>query len=490
MKVCFVCSENESLGVEYLSAVLRENSIETELLLDPRLFDDSVIRLEPLSRLFSFREPILDRIAALQPDLVAFQVFTDNLRWALDLSREIKKRTDIPIVFGGVHPSAAPQPTIEQEPVDHLVLGEGELPLLELTRRIGAGESTANIANVWSKVDGVVHRNDVRPLIEELDTLPFPDKELFRRIGWDLSSYTIITGRGCPFNCTFCSNSFYRKLYRGKGTFLRRRSVSNVIEELSAAKERYRVKRVVFDDEIFTHHPKWLREFSAAYRRQIGLPSFCWVHPSTMTRDVVDSLAAMGTAAVEMGVQSIDPSIRKDLYDRRYDNERLQQALSLLRDAGIDCIADNIVGPEDDVEKTIEELIRFYARNPVTKAYLFNLKAFPGTEIADRLRQKRPGRFARQALDDERSFLMERNLGEDARRMVLLLPLLPFLDPKAVEAILDRRAYRFFPPLSHNLLMEIGYVLRTLARGRPLFTRMTARKYLRFGRSRILSRQT
>jgi radical SAM superfamily enzyme YgiQ (UPF0313 family) len=480
MRVCLVCSENESLGVEYLSAVLKSRGFDTELLFDPRLFDDSVIRLRGLSELLSFKTAIVDRIAKRNPGLVGFQVFTDNLRWALDLAREIKKRCNAPIVFGGIHPSSSPQATIGLDPVDYVVVGEGEYALLELAQRIEAGESTSGIANVWSKDHGVVVKNDVRSLIRNLDSLPFPDKDLFYRAGWDLSSYSIISGRSCPFNCAYCCNSFYRKLYRGKGRFVRRRSVANVVEELVSAKDRFAVKRVVFDDETFTHDAGWLRDFSHEYHRDVGLPSFCWVHPKTITDDVVTSLRRMGTATVEMGVQSIDPALRKKYYNRHYDNEHLVAALAKLKDSGIDCIADNIIGPEEDIAASIRDLIAFYTEHLVAKTYLFNLRAFPGTDIVDRLRNGRPDLLPTADPCDEKPFLMERDLGKDARRLALLLPLLPFLRKDTVRTILERKYYRLFPPMSYNLLMESVFVLSTLARRKPLFTRMTARKYLRF----------
>src|SRR4030042_4021033 len=106
------------------------------------------------------------------------------------------------------------------------------------------------IKNVCLKRDGQIIKNEPRDLIQDLDSLPFPDKDLYAKEYTDFKGeYTIITSRGCPFSCTYCCNNFLRKLYQGKGTYKRYRSPENVIAELKFAKEKYKMKGVLFFDE-------------------------------------------------------------------------------------------------------------------------------------------------------------------------------------------------------------------------------------------------
>ena len=140
MKIVFVHNGYESLGIEYLSASLRAAGHETALVIDPCLFDEAGFWHSPaLARIFSYREAVLRRVKALKPDLVGFSVFTDTWPWALDLAREIKKRTGAMTVFGGIHPSSAPEAVLAEEAVDFICLGEGDLALPALAAFLRSG---------------------------------------------------------------------------------------------------------------------------------------------------------------------------------------------------------------------------------------------------------------------------------------------------------------------------------------------------------------
>ena len=269
MKIAFVCFEEEQLGVEYLSAVLKSRSHKTKLFFEPSLFNDSLLKIGFLSRLFSFKSIITKELENFKPGLVCFSTISDYYVNACDLAKSIKKSINVPVVFGGIHPTSVPEEVIKNSFVDYVVVGEGEYALLDLISALEKNKDATSIANIWTKKNKRVIRNPVRPLIENLDNLPFSDKELFyEKAPFLASRYTTVTSRGCPFRCTYCNNSYLQKLYSGSKYF-RRRSVDNVIEELKLAKKKYKPRWIIFHDETFTINTNWLKEFAYKYRKEI-----------------------------------------------------------------------------------------------------------------------------------------------------------------------------------------------------------------------------
>ena len=222
------------MGIEYLSAYLKAHGHETSLVFDPAHFRG--LRGRDISFLSNFfdppRETVIEAIMRSNPDVLACSCVTGNYRWALDLAEEIKRKSKKPlaVLFGGPHPSMVPERVISQPVVDALVVGEGEDAILELVNSLKDGKFTdTEVANAWIKSDGVIHRNPVRPYIRDLDSLPFPDKELFyREVPFLRRGYLLMTARGCPYNCTYCCNRTYHKIYNDEKGHIRRFSVARV----------------------------------------------------------------------------------------------------------------------------------------------------------------------------------------------------------------------------------------------------------------------
>jgi radical SAM superfamily enzyme YgiQ (UPF0313 family) len=203
MKIMFVYPAFENIGIEYLSSVLNSAGFRTRLAFDPRLFDDPFIKLRRLGKIFSYERALLKKIEDYAPQLVVFSVVSADYRWALSLAERIKTVSPAHITFGGIHPSSAPEEVIGRNCVDSVVIGEGEFALLDLANSLRSGKTDYSIKNIWFKKDSQVIRNPLRPYIDDLDSLPFPDKELYyRELPRYRSGYTIITRRGCINNCS------------------------------------------------------------------------------------------------------------------------------------------------------------------------------------------------------------------------------------------------------------------------------------------------
>ena len=466
MKLLFVYAAYENLGVEYLSAALKRAGHEAELAFAPRLFDDHYTCVPWLARIFDDTSQLVRRILRTGADLIAFSTVTDDYQWALQVAREIRARARTPIVFGGVHPTSVPERVIAQDCIDYVVVGEGDAALVEIADCLQDGTDPRSVKNVWMQADGEVIRNEVRPLISELDSLPFPDKSLFyRAMPYLARDYRITTARGCPYGCTYCINSLLKRLYAGKGPYLRRRSVENVMDELRDAQRRDRYRRIQFYDDTFASDPDWLEEFARLYVSKIRAPFWCSVNPRDITEEVTRTLKRMGCCEVQMGVQTASEALRRDVLHRTETNEQVRRAIELFNSAGIKCVVDNIMGIPGETEEHVLESLRFYNATRPARISDYSLRYYPRTEIvqtaadqgllnADRISKIEEGRdSAPLALGGTQT------AASKSGRFHLLLSLLLILPRGLSEWIMSKRIYRLLP----DRAFAIKVILRLLA---------------------------
>jgi len=382
VRVAFAYIGSEVLGIEFLSAILKRQGHQVRLFYDPSLFDDrAIFSLPSLHRLFDVRHQMVERLVDYDPDLVGFSVLTNTYRWALDVARSVKSRLTVPVIFGGVHPTVVPESVIAQDAVDMINIGEGFESLPELVARIEAGKDIHRIDNLWVKDNGTVHRNQVRHAFQDLDALPHPDKSVFAAYFDVGESYLTITGFGCPYHCTFCSNDLYLDLYGGKGRYIRRRSVKHVIDELRSAKSAHRIEVVKFADEIFTLNVRWLEEFSPAYRQEIGLPFIALAHPGHVNDKIGRLLAEAGCHRLEFGVQSVNEETKRQILNRPETKEELRKAFSICEQYGIRYMINHMFGVPTEDERHYREAVEFYSQFRPSRVGSFYLKYLPGTRI-------------------------------------------------------------------------------------------------------------
>jgi len=384
MKVTFVALGCEQLGISLLSAVLRRAGHTTSLAFNPALFNDRYYLDVPLLGAWLDRtQAVIDQIVAAQPDLVAFSVLTPVYGWCLEVARAVKARLDVPVIFGGVHPSAAPEICLENDCVDYVCVGEGEQAMVELCEVLPRGGRPAQpIANLWWRDGERLVRGPAAPFLQDLDSLPFWDKELWQdelRIG---DNYLTMTARGCPYRCTFCFNNFFAKLPgRGGGKYVRQRSIDHVMRELVEAKARWKIRRVDFEDDIFTVDKQWIRGFLLEYRREIGVPFQCLVHPRYIDREVARWLKDAGCQHVQMGVQSADEEYKRRQLLRMEKDAHLTDALAALAEVGLGANLDHILGLPDEPRAAQDKARALYAQFPPRRVQTFWLTHLPGIEL-------------------------------------------------------------------------------------------------------------
>lgn len=344
-------------------------------------------------------ELLLSLLEERKPDVIGISLSSTTFKTAREITLAVKKRLDAVVVWGGVHAVICPEECIRY--ADIVCVGEGELPMLELADRLREGKSPAGIANLWIRTGGGVEKNALRPLLEDLDSLPYPDfcdpegkfiidgGRLSRESGvtssYERGTYPLMTSRGCLYACAFCSNSVLRRRYEGKGPYLRRRSVDSVLGELSSAAELKPFNRVRFWDDIFTYDPAWINEFCSRYLREVGKPFSCYTHPSRTDRDILVKLRRAGLTAANIGLQSGSEELSREVFGRAQSNGDLAGFAAFADTLGVtvryDVIADNPYETDEDERRTAELLLGL----PYPfQAQIFSLCWFPGTPLTER----------------------------------------------------------------------------------------------------------
>jgi len=462
MRVAFVFQSFENLGVEALSAALKRAGHETALFFDPKLFDDTFYHNGFLSNLFDMRTKVIRDLVGWEPDVVAFSVLSDLYPWATNMARSIKEVYKAPIIFGGIHPTSVPDIVIQDSNVDYVVQGEGDETIVELVDYIADGASPADLPNVWSKVNGEIKGNPPRPLIRDLDSLPFPDKALYdHTFVKGTRIYTIMASRGCPHKCTYCNAALLKELYcEEKGSHWRARSVDNVIEELEWAQSENRVGIINFYDEIFGANIKWMREFAPRYRREIGKPFISCAHPAHCTEEYVELLKEAGCIKVDLGVQSTDPTIRKEVLRRNETNEQIGNAIDRLMKVGIFLHVENIFNLPGQDEEITSDMARFYNRHRPNCIKIFGLRVYPRTPMEQILVER--GLLTKEQAHQNAcgpsstasSFYMGGSLPDRSLfSFQSLFAIMLFLPPKWVDYIVEKRLYRYLPKRPHYMTM-------------------------------------
>jgi len=316
------------MGPMYISAALKAGGHECHMIIGNSAVD------------------FLPQVRNLKPDLIAFSAMTGLHRWVLETIAFIKKNTDCRTIIGGPHPTFFPD-IIYEKGVDIICRGEGEMAMVELADAIDSATDIHRILNLWvKKKDGEAIKNELRPLIQDLDSIPLADRQLYGTYPILNSGPVrpVITSRGCPFDCSFCFNHQMKRLYKGKGPYVRHRSPEAVIREIQALKETSTVKRIYFIDDTFVLNKKWLKAFLSLYGNKIQLPFHCLVRVSLLDQETVSEMKKNSCESVFFGIESGDESLRNDLLGKEISDENIRVGSTLLKKHKIKFRTYNMVG--------------------------------------------------------------------------------------------------------------------------------------------------
>jgi anaerobic magnesium-protoporphyrin IX monomethyl ester cyclase len=365
-----------SIGVASLSAVLKNAGHEVDL----------------IDTTFNIRDSeVVARARKFKPDLIGATSLSSDFLETRHLAKLLKEHFRTPIVVGGAHPTVAPEEAISDRNIDAICVGEGEEAILELVESMERNEKNVTIQNFWFKENGRIVRNKPRPLIQDLDSIPHPDYDIFDYPRYLKNRYMMglfILSRGCPYPCAYCINHHNAKLYKGLGAFVRYRSVHNAIEEIKINVSKYGLHGLEITDDTFTLDKTRVEQFCERYKNEVGLPFYVNARAENITEEMCSTLANAGCRRVSVGLEAGDEKIRKVVLKRNISDEKIIEACRLIKKYGMDLYTYNMLGiPYETMEqimKTIE--LNRKVRPDFLAVALFT--AFPGTELYELCREK------------------------------------------------------------------------------------------------------
>jgi radical SAM superfamily enzyme YgiQ (UPF0313 family) len=288
----------------------------------------------------------------------------------------------IKVVVGGHHAAFCPEEILENHCVDFVIRGEGEEPLRRLV------EELKKDAPAFGSVPGLHYRAAAGSIIAtadaeqtaDLDSLPFPARDLVLECDYGaLHTHLVVTARGCPYACTFCSD---RRLWRGK---VRRRGVANVIEELVSLQRDYRVKTVHFVDGTFTFDRRYVLELCAAMvAAGLRFRWLCTARYDNIDAEMLSAMKAAGCAALYFGLESGSPRVL-DAVGKRITVTEIVKKSRLVRNSGLVSMASVLLGVPGETDQDIEATLRLMR---VAAVDLFDVNCYvplPGTVLFDGL---------------------------------------------------------------------------------------------------------
>jgi anaerobic magnesium-protoporphyrin IX monomethyl ester cyclase len=385
MRVTFVGIGWENLGISLLSALAKREGHTVSLAYSTALFNDRYnLCVPPLARLFDDRKQVLAMILSQKPDVVAFSAMTSTVQWMLEIAQDVKAANPgVKTVFGGVHVSAVPERIIAFPYVDYVCVGEGDIAFPLILQQIEARIEMQPIVNTWAKTaDGRLLKGAQNLFIQDLDQLPFFDKTIWEDHIRIADVYFTLSSRGCPYQCTYCFNNYYAQLHGATiKDFIRQRSVDHMMAELISAKKAYGIKFIDFEDDIFIMNQAWLEAFLDRYKREIGLPFHCNVHPIFVNGRNARLLADAGCRFVQMGIQSMDDAYKRNVLRRQDRTEHIEKALDILHHHCLKVKADHMFALPAEPLEAQDKAMAVYRRQTPYRIQTFWTHYSPGLAL-------------------------------------------------------------------------------------------------------------
>jgi len=332
------------LGTSYIAAVLEKEGVEVSLC------DAQSLRMK--------LDDIGRSILEFRPDVVGISCFTPNYQQAQEVA-ELSKHLlpKVVTVIGGPHVSFTAGQTLRETPsIDVVVRGEGEETMLELVKAIAGKLPLTGIDGITYRVKHLIVNNADRAFIDDLDTLPFPARHLWseKYIKRGMHEVPILTSRGCPFGCVFCSTS------KMAGHLFRARSPANVVDELQSVVNDYDFNRFVFNDDTFTLDNKRAIDIcNEIVERGLDITWACSTRVDSVTPELLSHMSEAGCNMIYYGIESGNQQILDRFVGKRITIEQAKNAVKLAHDAGITTVASYIIGfPGERADKAFESYLK------------------------------------------------------------------------------------------------------------------------------------
>lgn len=376
-----------SLGLCYIAGVLKDAGFYVRIYNADYLNDTKYITQKEILENYGNYKAILQNpdnpiwqeikstVQNFKPDLVGITALTGTYKSAEIIAKIVRDfDPGIRLVIGGVHPTILPDEVINSDLFDFVVRGEGENTFLEIAK----GEKKKDILGLSYRDDnGRIVRNPERPYIKDLDTITFPARDLYINEPESMDYGYIMTGRGCPFQCTYCAS---KKIWNRKARF---RSEQNVIEELKYVHMTFGTRSFYFIDDTFTLDLKRAKRICQMMIDEgMDIEWICDTRVDTLDEELLFLMKKSGCTRVKIGVESGSERILKNI-KKGITKDQIRRAVSLIRKAGLDFTIYLMIGFPTETDEEVHETIDF-ARELDPKYYSLSILApYPGTEIYD-----------------------------------------------------------------------------------------------------------
>lgn len=406
------------LGLTYIASVLEENDI------DVKIIDGSALEMS--------WEELEKEIPNYSPDIIAVTAVTPTIKQALKTAR-IAKRTcpDSYVVMGGYHPTFTYNEILKNDFIDIVICGEGEYTMLELVETIENGGDLRKVKGIATSE----FKTPPRPIIENLDEIPFPARHLlpmdkYKVLNIKLPTGTMISGRGCPFHCSFCASSAMH------GHNLRLRSSENIVDEMEHLVSKYDAQNIAFMDDTFTFKKSRVEEICNEIKeRDLDMMWGCTARVDTLSKDILKKMRDAGCITIFVGVESGNQQ-NLDKLNKNITIERIKATFELTKKLGVRTIASAVLGMPGDTRESIERTIKFVKGLNPSYAIFSLATPYPGTDF-----------YMNVARDD----LIKVN---DWSKYTLLSPVLETVDCSLEELkALQKKAFKDF-------YLRPGYIVR------------------------------
>lgn len=367
------------IGLGYIAAYLKN-----------KIKDVDIFFLDCLKENYDHKK-FSENVAKIKPDLVGLTAITMEIESVLKCCEIIKSHNkEVITVIGGPHVTCEPEEILSNRHVDFVFRGESEIAFCEFIQELKNKKDFCRVSNLGYKEEGKIIVNEVK-FPENLDELPFPDYELMKFEQYPKTykmkyypSGPLITARGCPFLCTFCSAG------KVSGKRFRFRSPKNVISEIKFLKERYKIREFEIWDDNFTLDKKRTHEFcDLLMEENMNLPWWCpnGLRTETLDEELIRKMKNAGLYSIAIGIESGSERIQRDM-KKNLDFKRVEEIVRLGNKYKIRMEGFFILGYPTETREDILKTINLSKELPLKRASILLFQPLVGSEIYNRLKNE------------------------------------------------------------------------------------------------------
>jgi len=330
-----------------------------------------------------------ETINEFRPDIVAMSVNYLTYNMGLKVLSSIKKRNFL-VIAGGIHCTVDPDNVIKQDCIDILCRGEGEAAFRDLIQTMKKNLDYSRIPNLFVKKENQIIRNEMRPLIANLDDTPYQDWSIYPEthfwkpfLGKMYRGAEFTASRGCYYRCNFCFISSFFKAY-GVKNHIRWMSPRRVVNELKYLKDTYGVELIKFrDSNFFARDMQQLRELADLFGKEVKIPFILNTYARVVNEEKVRLIKDMGCLSISVGLETGSSYLRREVLKKHTTNEEFLNAVKIIRKFGIRCTSTNMIGIPHETRKMFFDTIDINRKANIDLADVSVIFPFPGTALRD-----------------------------------------------------------------------------------------------------------